>query len=304
MNLFIAMALTSFGTRPQHRPTATLAERRARMHALLMEDDWQGWSREFSGNDKEITRWMRTNIVQAMQSCPTVFAYWKSSLPKPFVTQMVMHCISGALDGIGDDARLHVLKGEGTGKLERMIHGFVTDSARNWAWLSPSWCGAPNTELRACAQNHGWTPAKLPAQVTKALEHPSVPTWTDWIVYPHALLVSHRQMQVQLQERQSMAVQAIKRTSASWGNPIDIALARQLIAQSPQPLLMELATHRDIAPLPESEHLRLQGLVQVHKELGLWNQLQASLLAGVLPGEGMQASMALELPDLGDLTLA
>lgn len=296
------MALTTFGTRPRApRSVAALAERRARMHELLMKDDWHEWQSEFSLGDKELSRWVRGNIVHIMQACPSVLAGWKTTLPGPLADKMVIQAISVGLDGLDDEDKMRALRGESTTRLARMLGNFVNDDPQNWGWLSPSWVGAPNSPLRAAATAHGWLPGKLLGQVTKALDSPTAPVWTSWLAYPHCMQVLHRQAQVRLQQRQEMVVQPMKKTSACWGNPIDIALAQQLIAQSPKPLFMELTAHDEVPPVLESERLRLQGLVEVHIGLGALEQLHASLLAGVLPGEGMTASMTVELPDLGDI---
>ena len=78
-------------------------------------------------------------------------------------------------------------------------------------------------------------------------------------------------------------------------------MAQQLIAQSPEPLFLELTAHKDVGLLPASEHARLQGLVQVHIAVAGIKPLYAALLAGELPGVAMASSMTLELPELGDV---
>lgn len=109
----------------------------------------------------------------------------------------------------------------------------------------------------------------------------------------------HRQLQVRVQQRQQMEVKTLCKTSAAWANPTDIALAQQLIAQSPESLFLDLKAHKDVAPLPKEEHARLKGLVEVHIALDGLKQLHAFLAAGVIPGVDMGSSMEVELPDLG-----
>ncbi len=294
------MALTTFGNHPQtHRAMRTPSQHRERMLKMLHEDDWHGWKREYGSNDKMLGAWVRANIVHVMQSCPSVLAGWRATLPTHVADKMVMHCISCGLDGIHDDEKLLALNGKSTQRFARMVGNFVNEDKKNWAWVSPAWVGAPGTALRAYAQSHGWLPGQLGGQVAKSIEQVHAPSWTAWVAYPQCLQVLHQQLLVRVQLRQQMEVKTLCKTSAAWANPIDIALAQQLIAQSPEPLFLDLKAHKDVASLPEEEHARLKGLVEVHIALDGLKQLHACLMVGVFPGVDMAPAMTVELPDLG-----
>lgn len=293
---------STFGARSRAtHPTFTFVQHRERMRSLLHNDDLNAWVREYGSNDNMLGPWVRENIVHVLQSCPAVLARWRATMPTHLADKMVMHCLSQGLDGIGDGDKLLALEGKSSKRFERMLGNFLQDDEKNWAWLSPAWVGAPGTPLRAYANSHGWLPGQLLGQVAKSLDQERTPSWAAWVAYPQCLRVIQRQIQVRLQQRQNMDIQTLKKTSPIWADPIDVVLAQQLIAQSPEPLFLDLTAHKDLTPLSEDEHARLQGLVEVHIAVGGIKPLHASLLAGVVPGVEMASSMVVELPDLGDL---
>lgn len=267
----------------------------------LLENDFIEMYR-FSFQDGFLSKWCRNNTAHAVRHCPSIVEYWVTHADDRVASAYA--CIARELQTMPEAARAHLLRGRPDLDLggypdaqpHKLLSQYLAQASNHWRHLSPVWIGAPGSTLRKAAIAGGWSPAWLGSMVHKNIWEPSANEWIGHIDYPYTLMACE-EFRVAREWGNHVPKLPEILTCASATTALDIALAKEVLAQCANGPRMFLRRPRSIKPVDEATQERVQGFVQAHVLMDTLEDFAMGLARRLQPV--LKCEEALQLPDLG-----
>lgn len=257
--------------------------------------------RRAGGTFADADKWMQTNVVHVMASCPDVLEYWLINAPPATKAVQLYRYVAGALEHLDEQGKVQLLQGQSCIPAHQNLYKYLKDPIprNHWSALSPRWVGQVGSALRHAVRGLGWQPRMMHQMLTEGMQHPGWERWLPEVPYTYSVVAAHWVMLQQISGEVRLPIAKKEMPTlvcSNHANPSDVIVALEMLRLHGGDAAGNMrAPVQWEAPHPE-EVQRLQALVRWHWDLGMQDAFVQALHDGYLLGNNVDDALFIELP--------